>query len=79
MKNAVVWHMMTPRGSCKNRSFGGTYPIHLPGNNNQILPSSHRGCTSRRTRKRTSCNGISIDVSMCYGGDIVDAPSFRLM
>jgi hypothetical protein len=29
MKNAVVWDMMTPCGSCKNRSFGGIYRLHL--------------------------------------------------
>jgi hypothetical protein len=27
MKNAVFWDV-TPCGSCKNRRFGGTYPLH---------------------------------------------------
>jgi hypothetical protein len=34
MKNAVFSHM-TPRGSCKNRRFGGTYRFHHQAGKNQ--------------------------------------------
>jgi hypothetical protein len=30
MKNGVFW-VVTPRGSCKNRRFGGTLSLHLQG------------------------------------------------
>jgi hypothetical protein len=29
LKNAVLWDMTTPCGSCKNRSFGRTYDFNL--------------------------------------------------
>jgi hypothetical protein len=34
MKSAVFWDV-TPRGSCKNRCSGGTYRLHLQGENSQ--------------------------------------------
>jgi hypothetical protein len=34
MKNAVFWNVM-PRGSSKNRCFGGTYWLHHQGGENQ--------------------------------------------
>jgi hypothetical protein len=34
MKNGVFWDVM-PRGSCKNRSFGGMYHLHHQGDNQQ--------------------------------------------
>jgi hypothetical protein len=41
MKNAIFWNV-TPRGSCKNRCFGGTYRLH------------HQGEKNLRTRKNVS-------------------------
>jgi hypothetical protein len=41
MKNTVFWDVTT-RGSCKNRSFGGTYRLH------------HDGDKNRRARKNVS-------------------------
>jgi hypothetical protein len=35
MKNAIFLDMM-PRGSCKNRRFGGTYCLHRQGENNDL-------------------------------------------
>jgi hypothetical protein len=34
MKNAVFW-VVTPCGSCKNQSLGGTYRLHHQGGKNQ--------------------------------------------
>jgi hypothetical protein len=34
MKNAVFWDV-TPRGSCKNRRFGGTYRLLHQGDKNR--------------------------------------------
>jgi hypothetical protein len=34
MKNVVFWDV-SPRGSCMNRHFRGTYRLHLQGKNNQ--------------------------------------------
>jgi hypothetical protein len=39
MKNAVYWDM-TPRGSCKNRLFRGTYRLHHQGKTNQQARNS---------------------------------------
>jgi hypothetical protein len=33
VKNAVIWDVR-PRGSCKNRRFGGTYRLHRQGDKN---------------------------------------------
>jgi hypothetical protein len=33
LKNAVVWNMITPCGSCNNWCFGGTYRPHLQSQN----------------------------------------------
>jgi hypothetical protein len=35
MKNVVFW-VITPRGSCKNRRFGGTYRLHHQGGKNRL-------------------------------------------
>jgi hypothetical protein len=34
VKNAVFWYV-TPGGSCKNRDFGGSYPLHRYGDKNR--------------------------------------------
>jgi hypothetical protein len=34
MKSAILWDV-TPCGSCKNRSFAGTYRLHRQGEKNQ--------------------------------------------
>jgi hypothetical protein len=34
MKNGTFWDV-TPRGSCKNRRFGGTYRLHHQGDKNR--------------------------------------------
>jgi hypothetical protein len=39
VKNAVFWNM-TPRDSCKNRCFGGTYLFHHQGDKNQRARNS---------------------------------------
>jgi hypothetical protein len=79
LKNAVFWNVMRPCGSCKNGCFGGTYRLHFQ---DEILWDPlclQPGCTSRRTRKRSSFNGISIVVSICYRGDTVNQPLLRRM
>jgi hypothetical protein len=43
MKNGVFWDV-TPRASCKNRRFGGTWRLH------------HQGDKNRRSRKNVSHN-----------------------
>jgi hypothetical protein len=42
MKNAVFWDM-TPCGSCKIRSFGGTYHLHHQDEKNQGARNKVRG------------------------------------
>jgi hypothetical protein len=34
MKDAIFWDV-SPCGSCKNQRFGGTYRLHLQGENNR--------------------------------------------
>jgi hypothetical protein len=58
---------MTPRGSSKNRRFGGTYRLRLQDDNTVSLPSSERECDSRRKRNRACCNSTSSVVSIPIG------------
>jgi hypothetical protein len=40
MKNAVFW-AVTPRGSCKNRHFGGAYRLYHQGEKNPLLVTAN--------------------------------------
>jgi hypothetical protein len=44
VKNAIFWDVMM-RGSCKKRSFGGTYRLFLQGRRNNIMESVRRWIT----------------------------------
>jgi hypothetical protein len=56
IEDVVFWDM-TPRGSSKNnRRLGGTYSLHLQGNESSLF-SSQKGYGSRQTTKRVFCDG----------------------
>jgi hypothetical protein len=48
MKNAVFWDVM-PCGSCRNRRFGGTYRLHLPGEKNHLTKTTLAVASDRST------------------------------
>jgi hypothetical protein len=39
MKNAVFWYVMTECDSCQQRRFGGTYFLHLQGEDEAMISS----------------------------------------
>jgi hypothetical protein len=59
MKNAVFWDV-SPRGSCRNSRFGGTYRLSLQGEHIQqtplkrLFPQEPHGDTSQNTAFFTS-------------------------
>jgi hypothetical protein len=63
MNNVVFWDIMALWGSGKNRSFGGTYRLHLRGKRLWFPQARNEASTSRRTGKRPSCKGISTVLS----------------
>jgi hypothetical protein len=54
IKDVVLWDM-TQCGSRNNQRFGGTYPLHLQGNETVSLLCSQRGYASQQTASGFSC------------------------
>jgi hypothetical protein len=52
MKNAICCDVK-PCGSCKDRNFGGTYPLHHQGDKNRWARNKLAGTNNRRTLQRT--------------------------
>jgi hypothetical protein len=63
MKNVVFWDTTTVCASCENRRSGGTYCFNLKGEKSMSPLCSQCKCTSRRTAKSASCNGIAAKTS----------------
>jgi hypothetical protein len=62
MKDVVFWDVRSCGSSKISRRFGGTYRLHLQGNENLSLLSMQRGYASRRTAKKAPYNGTPIVV-----------------
>jgi hypothetical protein len=54
----VVFCDVTPRGSCKNRRFGGTYRVHLQTEKNQQARNKVSSSTLRRIHHYIRKEGI---------------------
>jgi hypothetical protein len=78
MKDVFFWDMTPCRSSKENRPFGGTYRLHLQGNESLSLRSSQKAYVSRRTaKKRASCNDTSAVCFIRYPEVDIGGPLLR--
>jgi hypothetical protein len=74
MKNSVFWDMMTPCGSFKDRSFGGTYRLHLQVENSESLWFTASMYRETNWEENLLQRYTPLYCIVCYREDIVDKP-----